>query len=173
MLPRDCHDVDKECRPSNSMIGSTDRQIVYLLLLQPLLLLAMLGVMMMPTTPTLGFMILYLCLSCQVTPPSSSTSSSSTRILLVHRHLMLHFPFIWFEWLPSNSRIAPVACSPVACSPVARSPIACIVIINFYTMLIGSKVFPYSIFYALCRNLHAVQPGASEPCAVFPGHLHT
>ena len=67
MLPRDCPDVDKECRPSNSMIGSTDRQIVYLLLLQPLLLLAMLGVMMMPTTPTLGFMILYLCLSCQVT----------------------------------------------------------------------------------------------------------
>ena len=67
MLPRDCPDVDKECRPSNSMIGSTDRQIVYLLLLQPLLLLAMLGVMMMPTTPTLGFMILYLCLSCRVT----------------------------------------------------------------------------------------------------------
>ena len=67
MLPRDCPDVDKECRPSNSMIGSTDRQIVYLLLLQPLRLLAMPGVMMMPTTLTLGFMILYLCLSCQVT----------------------------------------------------------------------------------------------------------
>ena len=49
------------------MIGSTDCQIVYLLLLLPLLLMAMLVVMMMPTAPTLVFMILYLCLSCQVT----------------------------------------------------------------------------------------------------------
>ena len=47
-----------------SIIGSTDCQIVVLLLLLPLLLMAMLVAMMLHTAPTLVFMILYLCLSC-------------------------------------------------------------------------------------------------------------
>ena len=57
--------LDKACRPSDSMIKSTDCQIVVLLLLLPLLLMAMLVVMMMPTAPTLVLSSLWL--SCRGT----------------------------------------------------------------------------------------------------------
>ena len=70
-------------RADRPMIKSTDCQIVVLLLL-------------LQTATTLGFMILYLCLSCQV------TFACTIFIIVI---------------VP----VASFACSPVACSPVACS----------------------------------------------------
>ena len=40
--------------------------------------------------------------------------------------------------------------------------------INIYTRPFDSQVFCYSIFYAFCRNVSAMRPSASQPCAVVP-----
>ena len=80
--------LDKACRPSDSMIKSTDCQIVVLLLLLPLLLMAMLVVMMMPTAPTLVFMIL------------SSLLVMSNDICMHHLHYRHHHHLhesVWFN----------------------------------------------------------------------------
>ena len=51
----------------NDFVYGPSTTVLLRLLLLSLLLMAMPVVMMMPTAPTLVFMILYLCLSCQVT----------------------------------------------------------------------------------------------------------